>query len=95
MAPSTVDAVLRHLHARKASLTCAELCRCLESLGYVVYGQATSTHKQYDHPGLPDWEGGSFCCPHRRGDVVLMPYVVRIKGVIERHRYRLEQLRGH
>lgn len=94
MAKVTVESVLQRLREGKTSLTCKELCDLLTSLGYVVLSNDTPTHKQYDHPDIPEWDGASFCCPHRRGDVVLRPYVLKVKGVVEGHKEQLKMLRG-
>lgn len=55
-----VRAAINILRAREANLSCAELVRLLESLGFDVRRGKSGNHHTLDHSGIPGFAGSNF-----------------------------------
>lgn len=80
--------VLDQLASGKGRLRCKEVKTILESLGFVVR-RTKKGHYVYDHPGLPDFHGSNYACPHKSGDPVKKSYITNIIRKLRQHEAEL------
>lgn len=67
------DQVRKEIKGAGASMRCARLIKLLESLGFVVEGDAG--HKKFKHPAIPSFYGSNFDCGHGKNPQVLRCYI--------------------
>lgn len=72
-----LEEALDQLTSGKGSLRCHEVKSILESLGFEIR-RTKKGHFVYNHPGLDNFLGGSYACPHKSGDPVLKSYITKI-----------------
>jgi hypothetical protein len=61
----TFPEILKRLRESPGSITCAELKKMLEDLGFVVTKGTKGNHHRYMHPSLKGFFGGKFDCGHK------------------------------
>ena len=88
-----LDEALGQLTSGKGSLRCREVVAILEGLGFVVR-ITKKGHYVYNHPGISNFWGGNFACPHRAGDPVKGNYITSIVRSIRQNDAELRQWLG-
>ena len=87
-----VDSKLHFLLQHKRSLSCSDLKRILEYLGFYVRDGKRGGHKVFTHSKLKGFESGSFNCEHGKNPTIKPVYVQRIIRLIEANKEELNAL---
>jgi predicted RNA binding protein YcfA (HicA-like mRNA interferase family) len=82
MAKLSCAEIIAIFRQKSASMSCKEVIRALESLGFIVKAGSKGKHHTYTHPKLVTLRA-NFDCGHGRNPDVLPVYVKSIANVLE------------
>lgn len=88
----TVAEAIAELADAKGNYRCSQMVRLLESLGFVVRRRRKPSHWLVMHPGLADFRGTGFACPHRGGAGMKRRYIDDIRKILMAWQDELEEL---